>query len=198
MKNTLGYVLAALLGAAIVVGATDAYAGKYPRETVVKVEVPGPWGGSGSAVVLQPGLLLTARHVTGGTLVYGTDPVVPIGAPKDPLLDLAALRSAAAVCPCVEFAESDAELDEVVTLIGWPHGVANHVNHGEAQGIHEIEGRGRHLIVAVQVEGGTSGGGAFVMRDGRWQLVGIVVAGSKSQTLVVPISEIRKWLEGRE
>lgn len=169
----------------------------YPRELVVKVETTGPFGGSGSAVILKPGMLLTARHVADiPGLVHGSDSLTPAGAPTDQTLDVAVLSSALTACPCVRLAASDANLDEVVTIVGWPLGTVNMVTRGESQGVHAIEGHGRRLIVATQVEGGHSGSGVFVFRDGSWQLVGIVSAGSRTQALVVPVSEIRQWIDG--
>lgn len=191
---------ALLFGFALLVLALDAHAGKYPRETVVKLEQPGPMGGSGSAVVLQPGLLLTARHVADNEgLMLGSAATRIVGGPKDESMDVVVLKTTVR-CPCAELADSDARQDEMVTIIGWPLGVANTVVHGEAQGVQDVPYRGtmRALIVAAQTEGGFSGGGAFVKRNGRWQLVGILVAGSQTQSLIVPVSDIRKWLEGRE
>jgi hypothetical protein len=177
----------------------DATAGKYPREVVSKIEVPGPFGGSGSAVAIQPGLFLTARHVAEiEGLVAGAVPVVFVGAPKDETMDVAAVKSAAAVCPCAEFADFDARADETVVIVGWPRGIANVAARGESQGVHVVPEIGRRLMVQTVVAGGTSGGGGFVMRDGRWQLVGILAEGSSTDSLLVPISDIRKWLEGRE
>ena len=176
-----------------------ASAGKYPREVVSKVEVPGPFGGTGSAVAIQPGLFLTARHVAEAEgLMAGTAPIIFVGAPKEETLDVAAMKYVAAVCPCAEFAESDARPYETVVIVGWPRGMANVVARGESQGVHMVPGLGRRLMVQTVVAGGTSGGGGFVKRDGRWQLVGIVAEGSSTDSLLVPISDIRKWLEGRE
>ena len=187
---------ALLFALALFVIALDGHAGKYPREAVVKVEVP--MGGSGSAVVLQKDLMLTARHVADNEgLVLSAGGAAIKVVETHASYDVAAIKGAVR-CPCAEMAASDAKLDEMVTIIGWPNGIANQVVRGEAQGLHDIPGWGRMLVVAVATEGGNSGGGAFVMRDGRWQLVGILVAGSKTQSLVVPISTIRKWFEGRK
>ena len=176
-----------------------ASAGKYPREVVSKVEVPGPFGGTGSAVAIQPGLFLTARHIAEMKgILAGAAPVTFVSAPKDETLDVAAMKSAAAACPCAEFADSDARPDEQVVIVGWPRGIANVVARGESQGVYLVSEIGRRLMVQTVVAGGTSGGGGFVMRDGRWQLVGIVAEGSSTDSLLVPISSIRKWLEGRE
>ena len=169
--------------------------------------------GSGSGVVLRPGFVLTADHVLelkGLQTMADGDKGVPIAA-GDPKLDLGLLYfpQRDAECPCVKLADHDATMDEPVWIVGYPLGITEVVTYGASQGVmdHVLinddqgvpEDIGRRLVLTTPAQPGNSGGGAFVFRNGEWQLVGIVVqvtgTPGGSMTFAIPASDIRRFLK---
>lgn len=179
-----------------------------PRTLVRKLSVD---GGNGSGVVLRPGVVLTARHVAShdGLVVKdkGTQGVRLALSAGDVDLGLLYFPSAEAKCPCVKLADSEAQVDETVYVVGFPLGIANVVSVGKAQGINdhvtvpgmfgEAEELGRRLVMTALAVPGNSGGGVFVKRDGEFQLVGILVEGGPALSLAIPLSDVRKFLAER-
>ena len=168
--------------------------------------------GSGSGVVLRPGLVLTADHVAqlkGLKTSAGGAAGVPV-AMGDSQLDLGLLQfpAADAKCPCVKLADHDATLDEPVWIAGFPLGITEVVTYGASQGVKDhilvngpqgtTEDIGRRLVLTTSAQPGNSGGGAFVFRNGEWELVGIVVqvtgTPGGSMTFAIPVSDIRRFL----
>jgi S1-C subfamily serine protease len=171
-----------------------ASAAEYPRALVVKVGVDTPVGFTfAGAVVLRDGVLLSAEHVSKvkGLRTQTGSPVKVVKA--DAIVDIALLQIDGVKCPCVELAESDAKLDEPVILIGFPYSVVATVTRGESQGVHDV-GYGLRLVSTTPVAEGSSGGGMFVLRDGRWQLVGVLAEGNGLHAFAVPVSSIRAFL----
>jgi hypothetical protein len=149
-------------------------------------------GGNGSVVVIAPNLVLTAAHVAviPGLKVGGREAkTLRVGENID-----IAVMGVEIGCPCAEIAEKPAEVDEQVVVVGFPyHGMleAQVVTVGRAQSI-----KNGHMILTAAALPGNSGGGVFVHRDGRWQLVGILVAGHPGGTLTIAVDlvSIRNFL----
>ena len=58
--------------------------------------------------------------------------------------------------------------DEIVVVVGYPLGITEVVTIGRFQGL--VDG---HYLVTAQATFGNSGGGVFVIRDGKYELLGI-------------------------
>jgi hypothetical protein len=143
---------------------------EYPRGAVHIVNVT---GGNGSGVMIRKFLMLTAAHVVGdgAGITVGHKKLPAKLLHKDEKADIALLH-VAVDCPCVDLAEVPAK-DAKALLIGYP--VNNHVHMqiatvGGIQGV--LENRMQLTVPAV---GGNSGGGVFVLQEGRWKLAGILV-----------------------
>ena len=124
-------------------------------------------GGSGSAVVIAPGLVLTAAHVAvNDNLLINGKPTKTLKISKD--VDLA-LVQAQVDCPCVKLGESPSIGDSVVA-VGWPLGKIEYATPGSVQGW--ADGM---LWTDTTIAPGNSGGGMFAFQNGEWKLVGITV-----------------------
>lgn len=199
-------LLAALCAVLALVLTGCAPVDELPRDQVRKLQAD---GGVGSGVVIRPGLVLTAGHVAGvkelrvrargkpGTTVAARNDSVDLG--------LVYFPSAEAQCPCVTLADYDAQRDEPVYVIGYPRGIAQVVTEGKAQSVTNVAGAfgmfgmhvevGQRLIVTATAAPGNSGGGVFVLREGEYQLVGVVVEIAGDLTLAMPLSKVRAFLK---
>jgi S1-C subfamily serine protease len=184
----------------------------FPRGQVRKLMTE---NGSGSGVVIRPGLVLTARHVAiaKGLLITkegakGEGVILS----EQEKVDLALIRYplGESPCPCVALADSEAGIDEPVYVIGYPLGIAAMVTLGHSQGVIDVSVKdmwgnahslGRRLVLTAGVHPGNSGGGVFVYRNGQYQLVGILVEmlGRPGGPLsfAIPLSDIKDFLAGR-
>ena len=156
-----------------------------------------------SAVVLQPGLALTADHCvreTPGAIQSNGPTGVPLARGNDNL-DFALLNFTVgdAPCPCVRLADREADVDEVVYVVGYPRGMTQVVTLGHSQGVVDNPSMpyGRRLVVTAQVAGGNSGGGVFVHRDGEFQLVGLLVEAMGHLSFAVPLADLRPFINSR-
>lgn len=176
-----------------------------PRSQVHKLFEPGR--GSGSGVVIAPGVVLTAGHVAShpGLNVLVAPPQGDKGKTKavDQDHDLGLIEYPADIvtCPCAKLADHEAELDERVIVVGFPYGIGatagrSVVTEGRSQGVMLLPDGDVKLIVTAPVAPGNSGGGVYVFRDGEWQLVGILVASTPqgAVSIVVPLSDIKAFL----
>lgn len=153
-----------------------------------------------SAVVVAPGLALTADHCAGAApaALRAGGPIATIVSRGDERVDIALLAfpSAEAACPCVRVAVREADVDETVYVVGYPFGIAQVLTVGASQGVHERNlPYGRRLVATALVGPGNSGGGVFVLRDGEFQLVGILVELNGHLSFAVPLADIRPLLE---
>ena len=155
-----------------------------------------------SAVVIAPGLALTAEHCAAAApaaLRAGGPTATVIGRGDDRVdIALLAFPAAEAACPCVRLAAREADVDETVYVVGYPFGIAQVLTVGASQGVHDNERLpyGRRLVTTASVNPGNSGGGVFVLRDGEFQLVGILVGAAGSLSFAMPLADIRPLLEG--
>jgi serine protease Do len=207
MKLLAGAFLAFVFGAAFVLGMTPPSEPDFDHLRSFNRKVEAQYG-FGSAVIVRPGYALTAQHVAvnkdlrlvekgtiGRVLATLEDPHGDLALVKYPLNE--------ARCPCVRLADSEAQPDEIVYVIGFPHGVASVVTIGRAQGVQSVNmsgpfGKsdlGSRLIITAPVSPGNSGGGVFVRRRGEFQLVGIMVEGAGSVFFAVPLATIKPFLE---
>lgn len=135
-----------------------------PRSYVEKIYTE---GGSGSAVVIAPGLVLTAAHVAeNSNLLINGKPTKTLKISKK--VDLA-LVQAQVDCPCVKLGESPI-LGDAVVAVGWSLGKIEYATPGTVQGW----GDGM-LWTDTTIAPGNSGGGVFAFQKGEWKLVGITV-----------------------
>jgi S1-C subfamily serine protease len=131
--------------------------------------------GSGSGVMIEDHLMLTAAHVVkGATTVKAGPKGLPAKVLRvDEEADIALLQ-VPLKCPCAPVAKTAPAVDTDVVVIGYPlsHIVKRQIaTEGQTQGID-----GNRLYLNVSVAGGNSGGGVFTQRkDGSYELVGILV-----------------------
>lgn len=184
----------------------------FPRDQVRIVMAA---SGNGSGVVVRPGLVLTAKHVAKVkdlVLVKGGAKGEGVIVSEQEKVDLALIRYplSESGCPCAKLAEYEAEVDEVVYVIGYPMGITSVVTTGRAQGVMNValtdemgfaHQLGKRLVLTAGVQPGNSGGGVFVYREGQYQLVGILVEmlgrPGGPISLAVPLEDIRDFLAGR-
>src|SRR3990167_8444922 len=124
-------------------------------------------GGSGSAVMVAPGLALTAAHVAGNKNLYILGrPVKTIKIDEE--RDIA-LVSVALDCPCAPLGNMP-NLDDKVVAVGWPLGAVEFATEGRVQGWDVFR-----IWSNSPIAPGNSGGGLFAFLMGQWKLVGITV-----------------------
>lgn len=143
-----------------------------PRSATHLVQVTG--GAQGSGVMIAPGVMVTAAHVVTGAkdITVGPNKARATVTRIDEKVDIAVLRVEMG-CPCVPLADTQAEVDEQVVVVGYPlnSDVQRQVaTYGRAQGV-----AGVHLVLTAAVAPGNSGGGVFIERDGQWRLAGVLV-----------------------
>lgn len=156
------------------------------RDSVVKVyDEEGDSIGSG--VVVEEGRVLTAWHVVKDreTWVLGRDGDTRYQYKViwyNERLDLAELYSGIK-CPCTPLANKTGERDEKVVTVGYPlnYFVQTQIlTEGRDQGISRFDDLYKRAMTSPIIYG-NSGGGVFVYRRGRWQLIGIAVSIAVSQ-----------------
>jgi serine protease Do len=136
----------------------------------------------GSAVLIAPGRLLTACHVTRGAqsikagraeIEWRAYPVI-----SDIEHDLCVLTvpELSAAIPATIGATQDLQLGDPVIAVGYPRGGKRDESHGEIKGLHTFDG-GTVLQVSAGFDHGQSGGGLF---DASGRLIGII--GFKTRT----------------
>lgn len=121
-----------------------------------------------SGVMIAPHRMLTAAHCVNDKLT-----VVSKNAEAD-----VALIEVNEDCPCTVLAQSPAVIDEPLTVVGYPKNDFIRVQiltEGRAQG-EAGEKEKRRLRMTAPIASGNSGGGVFLYRNGRWELVGLEVA----------------------
>ena len=143
----------------------DGHSSNTPRSYVEKLYQES--GGSGSAVVIAPGLVLTAAHVAlNDKLLINGKPTKVLKINK--AVDLA-LVQAAVDCPCVPLG-TDVNMDDRVMAVGWPLGHLEMATEGRVQGWMD-----RLVLTDSTIAPGNSGGGLFAFQDGQWKLVGVTI-----------------------
>ena len=124
-------------------------------------------GGSGSVVMVAPGLALTAAHVAMNENLYINGKLtktIKIDEERD-----IALVSVALDCPCAPIG-SMPNLDDKVVAVGWPLGAVEFATEGRVQGWDRFR-----IWSSSPIAPGNSGGGLFAFQAGEWKLVGITV-----------------------
>lgn len=199
----------------------------YVSPIVVKKKAPGKDSpalrddGSGSLIVISPTLAISALHVIENEDDFGElkkeffvmrhgKSIRAQVVKKSNEADIVLLRGNFQ-CPCVEIGKVDPVLDEEVFAVGYPlysFYKVQFLTRGSIQGMFESSGL---LVSTASTAPGGSGGGLFNKQDGKYKLVGVVVAiGSlpvgtgilKSEqyqtwiTFSVPLSSINNLLSG--
>jgi S1-C subfamily serine protease len=162
-----GFLAATMLVASFVTTSIylDEQSSITPRSYVEKLYQKS--GGSGSAVVIAPGLVLTAAHVAiNDNLLINGKPtkVIKIDQKKD-----LALLIASVDCPCASLGE-DVNLDDEVLAVGWPLGHLEMATKGRVQGW--MDGL---VLTNSTIAPGNSGGGLFAFQESKWKLVGVTI-----------------------
>lgn len=154
-----------------------------------------------SAVVIRPGVVMTASHCADLDMrlaQYGTVGTVVAAGNEQFDLALVLFTEAEAPCPCARIADSEAALDEPVVVVGYPRGLTQVVTRGAGQGVinnSALPYGGPRLVSTAPVYGGNSGGGVFVQRNNEYQLVGILVEGFAHISLSMPVVSINQFLQ---
>ena len=148
-----------------------------PAAAVYKIRVIG--GGhvtDGSAVLIAPGRLLTACHVTrrAGSIRVGREdlkwPAYPALTDIEHDLCVLAVPGLSAATPAAIGPTEQLRLSDPVIAAGYPRGGKLDVSHGEIKGLHAHDGASV-LQVSAPFEHGQSGGGLF---DAAGRLIGII------------------------
>ena len=143
----------------------DSVSSLVPRSYVEKLYQES--GGTGSAVVIAPGLVLTAAHVAiNDKLLINGKPTKTIKIDKNKDL---ALVQASVDCPCAPLGV-DVNLDDKVMAVGWPLGHLEMATEGRVQGWMD-----RLVLTDSTIAPGNSGGGLFAFQEGKWKLVGVTI-----------------------
>lgn len=138
-----------------------------------------------SAVTIEPGVALTAKHCTEGLdgqmyvrqdgKLYAIERVVP-----DPARDIAKILVPGLQCPCADIGKIVPHpIGETVIAVGYPLGGERTLTRGAYIALADIldtssEGlTGRYHITSAPVQPGNSGGALFVREGGRVVLIGI-------------------------
>ena len=146
-------------------------------------------GGSGSVVMVAPGLALTAAHVAQNKdLFILGKPVKTLKIDEE--RDIA-LVSVDLPCPCAPIG-SMPNLDDKVVAIGFSLGKAEFATEGRVQGWDVFRIWSNNSIVF-----GNSGGGLFAFQMGQWVLIGITVetAGANLGWLGIPVMHMTRSVD---
>lgn len=181
------FCVAILLGGCATSAIAPSFESQVRAEAGPTVRLMAGANGSCSAVVVAPGLAMTALHCE-----QAFEPKVDGHAVsrwiKFSQKDAALVVVPGLTCPCATLvAEPAFEAGERVAAIGFPHGVGSLISYGEAQDFVLYEGE-TYLHHSAPVVGGMSGGGVFVVREGRTWLLAITSRGSGTSSLAVPAS----------
>ncbi len=149
--------------------------------------------GSGSGVVVAPGVILTAKHVVDGIEKIQVD---QLGNKYTATLiveaegnDIALIVAPGVACPCAHLSTFEGRVDDEVVAIGWPLSLGVQIlTYGHVQGVWSGGAAGEpRLVATTNIAPGNSGGGLFRFSEanGRWELAGITVA--------VPTIPLTEW-----
>ena len=133
--------------------------------------------GTASAVVISPGVLLTAGHVvtTGDIIVIKRNQRINVRVYRiDKELDLALLIGQVD-CPCVKISDRDPHKDEDAIGVSFPLPLlydTQILSRGHVQGINS----NNLLITTTHAAPGGSGGGVFARRGNTFVLIGLITA----------------------
>jgi len=148
-----------------------------PAASVYKLRVKRDgYMADGSAVLVAPGRLLTACHVTRNAqsikVGLGETQLLAYPAMADIEHDLCVLDvpELAAAVPAIIAAPEDLRLGEPVMAVGYPRGGKRNESFGQLKGLHAFDGA-NVLQVSAPFESGKSGGGLF---DSSGRLIGII------------------------
>lgn len=149
-----------------------------------------------SAVVVQPGIALTAKHcqVGGPGWLEQNGQLLPVAEWKlDTARDLALLTVPGLQCPCAQLAPKAAvESGAPIVILGYPNGGPLAATYGWIVGRIQVGARlgiqaGEYVFVSGHAIGGNSGGGLFLVLDGAPRLFGITSAADKNNTSVLAV-----------
>ena len=183
MKFLLSIVLSALLavvGAAALLHVMPQATESYTQLRAATYRIEGDFGHC-SAVMVAPGVLLTAAHCEeeGAKKLSGSN--LPIKfLRKDESRDLMLLQVGKG-CPCVPITFEQFTQDEPVVQIGYPEASGVQVlTKGNIQGAINLEKQGlKEMVLSTAPASlGSSGGPVFVKRDGEWKVGGLVFGGT--------------------
>lgn len=155
---------------------------------------------TGSGFALDENTLVTNRHVIEDSSELQLETYdgrnVPVAASTmASFSDLALVTTAEALPQVAPIAETDAKIDDIITVIGYPNGGALTTSTGRILSTEEDPlgvNLGEVFYTSAPVEPGSSGSAVLNM-DG--ELVGVVYAKSGSGSLFVPVSTLRELLE---
>jgi len=148
-----------------------------PAAAVYKIRATG--GGhvaDGSAVLIAPGRLLTACHVTrrADSIRVGREELkwsaYPVTSDIEHDLCVLAVSELSTATPAAVGPIESLRLSDPVIAAGYPRGGKLNISHGEIKGLHALDGASV-LQVSAPFDHGQSGGGLF---DAAGRLIGII------------------------
>ncbi len=186
-------------------GAHTAENGTQPDSTAAVYRIQGLGGGlvtDGSAVLIAPGRLLTACHVTrrAKSIRVGREvlqwPAYPAYTDTEHDLCILDVPALSAAKPATIRPTENLQLGDAVVAAGYPRGAKLSVSSGQIKGLHEHNGA-RVLQVSAPFDYGQSGGALF---DTAGRLIGIigfkVVAGGNFH-FVLPVAWAGEQIPGQ-
>lgn len=155
---------------------------------------------TGSGFALDKNTLVTNRHVIEDSSelqleTYDGRDVAVEASTMASFSDLALVTTADALPQVAPIADKDPEIDDVITVIGYPNGGALTKSTGKIISTEDDPlgvNLGEVFYTSAPVEPGSSGS-AVLNIDG--ELVGVIYAKSGSGSLFVPVSTLRDLLE---
>lgn len=179
------FFVAILVGGCATSAIAPTFESRVRAEAAPTVRLMQGANGSCSAVVVAPGLAMTALHCE-----QAFEPKVDGHAVsrwiKFSSKDVALVTVPGLTCPCA-ILSTPAPAGERLAAIGFPYGIGLTVSYGESQGDVFYEGE-RYLHHTAPTASGMSGGGVFVVREGRTWLVAITSRAAQSASaLSVPV-----------
>lgn len=183
----------------------------YVSPVIVGEKAPGPNAttksiGSGSLIVISPSLAISALHVvqdeddqTGVKrefVVLRNGRAIPTQVLKKSSDADIVLLKGDFQCPCADLGKIEPSVDEEVVAVGYPlysMYKVQFLTKGNVQGMFTSSGL---LVSTTTTAPGGSGGGLFNKQEGKYKLVGVVVAIGTlpSGTGILHTEQMQSWI----
>ena len=185
MPHPFSFFLSVALSVSLVLGLihwmpTAQPVASFTDLRVATYKIEGDFGHC-SAVMVAPGVLLTAAHCEDNAKKLSGSNLPIKFLRKDESRDLMLLQVAKG-CPCVKMTFEEFVQDEPVVQIGYPEASGVQVlTEGRIQSAVDLRKFGNYKQFAMSTAAGapgSSGGPVFVKRDGQWKVGGLVSFGT--------------------
>lgn len=180
MKRVAQLALVAIVGLWVAAVAVPLFAGNplADARAATRLMTSDVSGAKCSAVVIAPGVALTAKHCVDSIPEMKVDGKAVVGSVSHLTQDISRLTVPGLDCPCVDVSTVAPQRDETVIVVGWLYGDMLITSRGEYGGVftNPDDKQGYGIYMGL-VGHGMSGGGVFrVFVTGEVRLVGILSA----------------------